>query len=278
MLLIALVCAALFLTLASAARQQQDKDVNAVLQTKQRWAVLGNRSVTGAMIFTDPNTAGLLGRDFYRVPQGVNGTAVANAQARVSHGKKFIEELPFPVESWWSVFAQSCPWRTTKGNDRGVMMAHYQIWLDWVYQGRRGVDKAVATDRDLLIVFEDDAVVAVRDLPRVLGQELRDMTTDLLFLGWCYGHKRMPMCTHAYAVTRQGVQKMLAEWDVCSTFSIDGQWAQMARHQAFSWAKARIELYKVSPMQQPCKAPRKPSEASSPPFLKPPPPHILIPS
>ena len=71
---------------------RQDKDVNAILQTKQRWAVFGNHSVTGAMIFTDPNTAGLLGRDFYRVPQGVNGTAVENAQARVAHGKKFIEE------------------------------------------------------------------------------------------------------------------------------------------------------------------------------------------
>jgi hypothetical protein len=177
---------------ATAAREKQHRDISnaQALANVQRYATFANRTVYGAMIFTDPSTANLLGRDFYRVPQGVNGTALDNANRRLAHGKQFISELPIPVESWWSVFAQSCPWRPTKGNDRGVTMAHYQIWLDWVYQGKRGVDRAIARDEDILVVFEDDAVVAVKDVRVVLQDELGQMSTDLHFLGWCYGGGR----------------------------------------------------------------------------------------
>jgi hypothetical protein len=51
-----------------------------------------------------------------------------------------------------------------QGNDRGVSMAHYQIWADFEFHGRhkRGKDRLIATDRDVLIVFEDDAVIAVK--------------------------------------------------------------------------------------------------------------------
>lgn len=242
-----LVCLVI-LILGSTARDKTHRDLSnaAALSGVQRYVRFANRTVYGAMIFTDPATANLLGRDFYRVPQGVNGTALDNANARLAHGKKFIAEFPIPVESVWSVFAQSCPWRTTKGNDRGVAMAHFLIWHDWVFQGRRGVDKTIANDDDIMIVFEDDAVVAVTDVKAVLLQELSGMTTDLHFLGWCYGGgRRMPMCTHAYAVSRRGAKKMVEEWDTCSTSSIDGQWKAMAQHGLFTWSKANLELLKA---------------------------------
>lgn len=237
----------IWLTLIAAREGKHHRDIsNAVaLANSQRFVNYANRSVYGAMIFTDPNTANLLGRDFYRVPQGVNGTALDNANARVAHGKKIIAEMPFlQIESWWSVFAQSCPLRATKGNDRGVAMAHFQIWLDWVYQGKKGVDRTTAKDDDIMIVFEDDAVIAVQDVNKVMHRELSTMNTDLLFLGWCYGHKRMPMCTHAYAVSRKGAKRMIEEWDTCSTSSIDGQWKTMAQHGLFSWSKVKMESYK----------------------------------
>ena len=50
-----------------------------------------------------------------------------------------------------------------------------------------------------MVVFEDDAVIAVKNVTYALHRELSDMTTDLLFLGWCYGRRFMPMvsiCLH----------------------------------------------------------------------------------
>ena len=206
--------------------------------------VFANRTVYGAIICTDPKAANLLGRDFKNVPQGVNGTPSDNAWLRIENAKKMTQELPFTVETWWSVFLQSCPGRPTKGNDRSVAAAHYQIWADFVYQGRRGIDRATAKDSDLMVVFEDDAVAAVKDVKKALQAEFSDMANiDLLFLGWCYGRRNMPMCTHAYAVTRNGAKKMLSEWDSCSTSSIDGQWHLMVKQDLFTWRKAKQENY-----------------------------------
>jgi hypothetical protein len=195
------------------------------------------------MIQTDPAVANLMGRDFKQIPQGVNGTQVDNAVLRLENGRKMAAELPFPVEFWWSVFAQSCPFRKTKGNDRGVMLAHHQIWMDFLFQGDHGATKAVATDDDVIVIFEDDAVIAVKDVKMALEKELGHMENDLVFLGWCYGRRYMPMCTHAYAVTRRGLRKMAIKWDTCSTFSIDGQWRGLAQNNIFSWRKAKDDSY-----------------------------------
>eukprot|EP00596_Hydrurales_sp_CCMP1899_P004193 CAMPEP_0119039714 /NCGR_PEP_ID=MMETSP1177-20130426/9336_1 /TAXON_ID=2985 /ORGANISM="Ochromonas sp, Strain CCMP1899" /LENGTH=251 /DNA_ID=CAMNT_0007003925 /DNA_START=550 /DNA_END=1305 /DNA_ORIENTATION=- len=205
-----------------------------------------NTTVWAAMIQTDPTVAGVLGRDFHKVPQGVNGTAVDNAWARVEHAKKMTVDLPFNVAFWWSVYAPNCPSRNAKGNDRGVSMAHYQIWADFEFQGRhkRGKDRLIASDRDVLIVFEDDAVIAVKDVNASLEIEISKMNTDLLFLGWCYGRRGMPMCTHAYALTRGAIKKILKEWDSCTISSIDGQWKTMVADGIFTWKKANQNSYK----------------------------------
>lgn len=59
-----------------------------------------NTTVYAAMILTDPDIAEVLGRDFHRVPQGVNGSARANAEARIAHARKTTVELPFAVDFW----------------------------------------------------------------------------------------------------------------------------------------------------------------------------------
>ncbi len=79
-----------------------------------------------------------------------------------------------------------------------MALAHHQIWADFVLQGRitklNPTNSAFsAHDQDILIVFEDDAVIAVKNVTNALFQELSDMSTDLLFLGWCYGRRNMPM-------------------------------------------------------------------------------------
>ena len=66
-------------------------------------------------------------------------------------------------------------------------------------------------DDDILIVFEDDADIAIKDLENTLREELGMMTTDILYLGWCSGRlaRPVPLCMHAYAVTRRGARKMV---------------------------------------------------------------------
>jgi hypothetical protein len=62
------------------------------------------------------------------------------------------------------IYLHICIYIYIQGNDRGVSMAHYQIWADFEFHGRhkRGKDRLIATDRDVLIIFEDDAVIAVK--------------------------------------------------------------------------------------------------------------------
>jgi hypothetical protein len=119
-------------------------------------------------------------------------------------------------------------------------MAHFQIWFDFVHQTR---DPNLADS--VIIIFEDDAVIAVQNVSWSLEVELLSMDTDLLFFGWCYGRnpRHMPMCTHAYALTRAGAKKMIENWDICSAAAIDGQWKALTRDGIFSWKKAQASSY-----------------------------------
>lgn len=194
----------------------------------------GSKTVYGGVINTDPQLAEVLGRDFHKVPQGVTGTAKENALARIENGKNMTASLPFKVEPWYSVFASSCPGKPGKGNDRGVTMSHYQIWADFVHSTRNEADNA----NSVIAIFEDDAVVAVQNITTSLEAELRNLDTDLVFLGWCYGGRHMPMCTHAYLLTRDGAKRLLENWDICNPGAIDGQWRQLATDKIFTWRKA----------------------------------------
>jgi hypothetical protein len=203
--------------------------------------MFADKKIYGAVINTDPQIASVLGRDFHRVPQGVNGTATENANQRLQNSKILISSLPVAIDSWWSVYAPSCPGKVSKGNDRGVTMAHFQIWFDFIFQSRSDEKP----DTSVILVFEDDAVIAVENVTSSLETELQSMDTDLLFLGWCYGRnpRHMPMCTHAYALTRAGAKKMIDSWDICSAAAIDGQWKHLSRDGVFTWKKANPLSY-----------------------------------
>jgi hypothetical protein len=148
------------------------------------------KTVYSAIISTDPKMAMVMGRDFHKVPQGVKGSPVSNAYQRLEQSRRMTAELPFPVETWWSVFTSSCPNTNTKGNDRGVMLAHYQIWAAFARREQWGGARAAAeADDDVLVIFEDDANIAVKNVTRALDAELSVMEVDLLFLGWCFGRR-----------------------------------------------------------------------------------------
>ncbi len=47
-------------------------------------------------------------------------------------------------------------------------------------------------DKEILVIFEDDAEIAVEHISHVLADELSHMRTDLLYLGWCEGRLAKP--------------------------------------------------------------------------------------
>ena len=199
-----------------------------------------NATVWGATILTDPKLAHLLGRQ--------NKNHIEHARQRRKHAEETMRLLPFPVVAWSSVYAQDCPGDFKPNSRRGCAMAHYQIWVNWEYEGRLGSDKAIASDSDVLVVFEDDADITVKNITRSLEQELSpgNMKSDINLLGWCYeveDKNILPSCAHAYAVTRAGVKKILAAYNICSPEPIDVDLRVMALNRVFSWQKARPESY-----------------------------------
>ena len=219
-------------------------------QASGRGHPFAGKNIFSLIIRTDPKMARIMGRDFHKVPQGVDGTPANNANKRLEHSNEMIAQLPFPVEPFYSVYTQNCPSRKTKGNDRGVMMAHYQIWQAWDYQTRQYhmSGNSTAGANDVLIIFEDDANIAVNNVTLSLYKEINTMNVDLIFLGWCYGNKKgqLPMCLHAYAMTRKGVRAISSRWDVCSNDAIDGQLKHLANEPGplFTWKKADDSSFK----------------------------------
>ncbi len=93
-------------------------------------------------------------------------------------------------------------------------------------------------DKDILVIFEDDAEISVEVISPVLAAELSHMRTDLLYLGWCEGRlaKPVPLCTHAYAVTRVGATKLINLLEPCGA-ALDEQFVVMAKN---NWISYRI--------------------------------------
>ena len=142
----------------------------------------------------------------------------------------------------YSLHAPGCPNRKNKGNDRGVAFSHFQIWYDFVSQGEKY--KGEVSDSDILVLLEDDAVIAINNVEKVLYDEFNSMTTDHLFLGWCYGRRHMPMCTHAYAITRKAAIRIVQHFDICYPQAIDAQLRMLSDKGVFTWRKPKPESYK----------------------------------
>jgi len=126
---------------------------------------------------------------------------------RVANARAMYKQLPFPVAEWPPVYTQSCPYVfPTKNTERGLSLAHYFIWLDFIYFRHHAIHHNQSSpqpfsfvngtffkygfpflDNDIIVIFEDDADIAVKDISNVMKEELSTMTTDILYLGWCNG-------------------------------------------------------------------------------------------
>jgi hypothetical protein len=142
------------------------------------------------------------------------------AAVRSQHARTMYGQMPFPVVEWPPMFARPCPHhRGGHKTERGLAYAHYQIWIDFIFFDN-DVLQAVARgevtedsgyhsspfssisggysaykngslvkhgvpfkENDIIVIFEDDADIAVVDIQQTMYEELSTMNTDILFLG-----------------------------------------------------------------------------------------------
>ena len=141
------------------------------------------------------------------------------------------------------VYTESCDGFTkpfhTKDFDkgRGSNLAHIQAW-DAFYRTRNNCSIAV---RDTLIVFEYDAFLGRLDAGKVAIASIRNMTSDLHYLGYCFHkphnhprHGDAPYCLHAYAVSVHGAKILLESVDACGPFA-DVQLSALCNAKNLNW-------------------------------------------
>ena len=113
------------------------------------------------------------------------------------------------LERWPGIFTLPCPPylnRSKKKNERGLTLAHRAIW-----------ERVVKSNYAKVVIFEDDAVISSDTSIDIMRRCLHKMNTEVLFLGWCHHDSkfRMPVCCHAYALTKTACMKLLAHFDQC---------------------------------------------------------------
>lgn len=218
-------------------------------------------------------------------------TASELAEMRLIHARQQMQLYPFPLVEWPAVFTRPCPQnRHGHKTEHGLALAHYQIWLDFIYFDRdvlqalermevkeEGYRSTTFTstggefmaypngslykngipfrDDDILVVLEDDAEIAIVGANTTLIEEFATMNTDLLFLGWCDGRaaRPVPLCAHAYALTRKGARKLVHYFEPCG-MAVDEQfvilgknhWLTYRTAHPWSYEKNYISTYPVS--------------------------------
>ena len=200
--------------------------------------------------------------------------AMTLSAIRSKNSRNMIAQLPFPVVHWPPVFSKACPHSASQHkSERGLLYAHYQIWLDFVYfdpvvlekskkgnvvgsyeNPESGYDKhtfiafengtlhkygSVYRKENIIVIFEDDADIAVVEIEKALRNEFNTMTTDLLFLGWCKGRyaKPVPLCAHAYAFTLEGARKAIKYIEPCGA-ALDEQFVKLAKNNWLTYREA----------------------------------------
>ena len=141
------------------------------------------------------------------------------------------------------VFTESCdgfskPFKSKEfDKGRGSNLAHIQAW-DNFYRTRRSCSLVA---RDTLIVFEYDAFIGHQDAGKIAIRSIRNMTSDLHYLGYCFhkarNHPRngdAPYCLHAYAISITGAKILLELVDSCGPFA-DVQLSMLCNAGKLNW-------------------------------------------
>jgi hypothetical protein len=229
-----------------------------------------NKVIYGAIILSDQAPQSVI-----ESPADYNAT-LQKISARIQNFNRLRSELPFELTSWSPVFTGPCPhFPNGHKTERGLIWAHYRIWREFQffdsildYRFNHLPEKYALTsedgiyhidingtkykngiriyDEDIIIIFEDDAISAIDDLNNTIIEELHDMKNiDILYLGWCEGRtaRPVPLCMHAYAITRNAARKLVKYLEPCGR-AIDEQLVILVKNNWISYRRAHPYSYK----------------------------------
>lgn len=153
------------------------------------------------------------------------------------------------ITMWSPIIAHPCgknTWRNVADGmkGRGSNLAHKEIWDSYIRQ-RRGCDINL---QDRIIIHEYDAFLGTPDTISYALDLARNMTTDFMFLGYCFekphNHPYVsgyaPYCLHAYAISVRGAEKLRELVDACGIFA-DAQIAELANSKKITWTYDKRE-------------------------------------
>jgi len=172
------------------------------------------------------------------------------------HAQKFLETVfhPNPIverQVWPGIYTANCMGvhfqDTTSFNkahkpgfQRGLLLAHRQIWEDFARKHHSIPENISYFESPKLVIFEDDAMEIDPIVHDIAFQSVQNMTKDLHLLGLCYDRdpgKKVPECTHAYALTVRGCRKLFANIDqCCRTGQLDKQFQLLGKEGLITWS------------------------------------------
>eukprot|EP01031_Cornospumella_fuschlensis_P027706 gene27706-33465_t len=208
----------------------------------------------------------------------------SKVSVRIKNYRSLQLELPFQLTRWSGVIGPPCPqFPTGHKTERGLSFAHYMIWRDFMSfdkdtlyrfhqsgnstttyskdgshvifsNGTRMRYGTVYSDRDILVILEDDALNTITDLNTTIVEELANMKNiDILYLGWCDGRaaRPFPLCSHAYAITRMAARRLVKYFEPCGraldemlVMFMKNGWITHRRVNRYSYQKNVKEEYK----------------------------------
>lgn len=200
--------------------------------------------------------------------------------ARTNNYLLLQSQLPFTLTKWSAVVTGPCPqYPNGHKGERGLVWAHYRVWRDFVYfdpDVSSAVDKNISSvekgnavsssadgvyvafsngtlvknqtpykEEDILVIFEDDAMSVIDNTNITIIEEFSDMKVDILYLGWCEGRtaRPVPLCSHAYAITRKAARKLVHYWEPCGR-AVDEQFVILVKNGWLSYRRAHPYSYK----------------------------------
>jgi hypothetical protein len=200
--------------------------------------------------------------------------------ARIHSVNELMSELPFPVTVWAPVFTTACPiYPNGHGTERGLVWAHYRIIREFAFfdpfllhqagyvEGQTPIVNTTLVskdglyaiypngtmyknglpflDNDIITIFEDDAENSINNLNVTILEEFSAMNVDILYLGWCEGRtaKPIPLCAHAYALTRKSARKLVKYIEPCG-LALDEQFVVLVRNNFITYRRVYGHSYK----------------------------------
>jgi hypothetical protein len=272
--MILIILLLLYITITSSSTSSNSND------NRNKYITINNKSIYGAIIIDDgiKKTVSTSFKTLSEIAE-IDSIISKHNNDTNTNITPLHKLLPITLLQWPSIYTTSCPHYKRKVKvDRGHCYSHYQIWLDFIYydydvinavnnnevkdvyistsyssssaiftaykNGTLYKDGVKFDDNDAIIIFEDNVEIAVRDLDSIIINELKDMNTDILYFGWCQGKGKsnVPLCTHAYAITRRGAKEVVANYNQCG-HAIDEQLAHMIKNQYITYKLVNTTKY-----------------------------------